>query len=121
MRTEPSGPGGSLNRTSVGLKPSDIRSQRRLAYQPQSNQRGIETQHRGSRPRQRGCCLNRTSVGLKLLQHHESEASQVRLNRTSVGLKLQMMMELRYQPTRLNRTSVGLKRSNKGCQDKPPI
>jgi len=37
------GPGGRLNRTSVGLKPVEVSAAKRWIGWPQSNQRGIET------------------------------------------------------------------------------
>ncbi len=53
---------------------------------PQSNQRGIETSIRAPRGPVRHR-LNRTSVGLKQLQHGDPGGRDLCLNRTSVGLK----------------------------------
>jgi hypothetical protein len=134
----------SLNRTSVGLKLAHGLDLDDGALWPQSNQRGIET--RIPRPGEGGELqgLNRTSVGLKLLQPGvRNQTPGQGLNRTSVGLKLAHGLDLddgalwpqsnqRGIETRilrpgeggelqgLNRTSVGLKLLQPGVRNQTP-
>ncbi len=79
-----------------------------LIRTPQSNQRGIETQHPRV-ARSHHDCLNRTSVGLKPKPSSRTTATKAGLNRTSVGLKHGEDPDIRLLTPRLNRTSVGLK------------
>ena len=80
-----------LNRTSVGLKPGRGRPPTIGASpKPQSNQRGIETQHHRDGHREGLPRLNRTSVGLKHCGTRVGSSHGGGLNRTSVGLKLEI-------------------------------
>ena len=78
----------SLNRTSVGLKPSTSRAARWRARWPQSNQRGIETIPLCASPPRPGRPQS-NQRGIETLDKLDVyEAQPPRLNRTSVGLKL---------------------------------
>ena len=79
--------GGSLNRTSVGLKLQSTSTSVITTFMPQSNQRGIETKMRRWNNEGRSGGLNRTSVGLKLDPKATLPEDLRGLNRTSVGLK----------------------------------
>ena len=78
-----------LNRTSVGLKHTGVQLFFSPSPEPQSNQRGIETEAKRALDAVGGDGLNRTSVGLKHVLYAPASGTVSRsLNRTSVGLKL---------------------------------